>query len=160
MLTAEIARNIWDYNPNTGHFYWKCNPSRSVVAGDRAGNFDGKYWRLQYKGKMYKASRVAWLYMTGSWPSEQIDHIDNDKRNDAFRNLREATNAENCRNRRCRSDNALGLKGVHQTKQGFVAQLFMSGKYVFTGVYASPEEAKLAYDTAAAQFHGVYARTR
>ena len=161
MLTKEIAESIWKYDPDTGYFFWKISPKYDVFVGDRAGNFDGKYWRLAYKQKNYKASRVAWLMVTGSWPESQIDHINGNKTDDRFKNLRSATNAQNCRNR-SRRDNKLGTKGVWRSakrcKYEFTSSIQIDGKRIYLGTFSTIHEAKLAYDKAAKQVHGEFAR--
>jgi hypothetical protein len=158
ILTAEIARNIWRYDPSTGHFFWLISPKYDVAIWDKAGFFDGRYWRLRFKRKNYKASRVAWLYVTGKWPLNQIDHKNGNKLDDSFSNLRGATNAENCRNRRVRSDNKLGIKGVYQKKNGFVACVTVDGRPVLNKYFKTLAGAKAAYDAAATGSHGDYAR--
>jgi hypothetical protein len=158
MLTADIARKIWSYDTDTGFFFWKESPKYDVLVGTRAGYFDGKYWRLAYRGKRYKASRVAWLYTTGEWPKDQIDHINGDKLDDRIINLRNATNAQNCKNRNLRSDNTLGVKGVHQTKRGFVAQVVVNGVHVLNKTFGTLEAAQEAYIRTARAAHGEYAR--
>lgn len=139
-LTAEEAKGIWRYDPDTGYFFWLISPKYDVLIGDRAGYFDGKYWRLRYKKKNYKASRVAWLVMTGSWPLDQIDHINRVKADDSFCNLREATNQENCNNRKVRSDNSLGISGICGDRSGF--SVYRRGNYV--GHFKDLEQAKIA----------------
>lgn len=50
-------------------------------------------------GYHYKASRLAWLYMTGEWPKYEMDHINHVKDDNRWVNLRDVTPAENCANR-------------------------------------------------------------
>lgn len=157
-LTAGEARDVWDYDPDNGYFFWKISPKSGIQAGSRAGYFDGKYWRIGFKGSAYKASRLAWLYTTGAWPADQIDHISGEKTDDRFSNLREATNAQNCLNRKVKASNKLGVKGVHKKRYGFVAQVVIDGKYVLNKQFRTLEAAKAAYDAAAAKAHGQYAR--
>lgn len=157
-LTAEIARALWRYEPETGYFFWIGAPRVGIKAGGRAGSFDGRYWRLQHAGKYYKASRVAWLVVTGAWPNHQIDHINRDKTDDKFCNLREATNAQNCRNRSTRKDNKLAATGVCRTRYAFVSKIYADGKGHHLGSFRSLAEAKAARDVAAARLHGDFAK--
>lgn len=158
MLTLEVAADIWSYDQDTGYFFWKTSPKYDIAVGSRAGWHDGKYWRLRYRQKNYKASRVAWLMMTGGWPKDQVDHINGSKLDDRFINLREATNAENCRNRPLRKDNKLSAKGVHKTRYAYVAQVSVDGARTGLGSFRTREAAKAAYNTAALKLHGKFAR--
>ena len=100
--------------------------------------------------------------MTGDWPKDQIDHRDGDPLNDAFDNLREATNAENCRNRSVKVTNRLGIKGVSKAvgkRHGYQTAICVDGKKKYLGYFKTPELAKAAYDAAAARVHGAFART-
>lgn len=162
MLTAAIARETWRYELETGHFFHLKSPRYGIAIGDRAGSFNGKYWTLQHKGKSYKASRVAWLVCTGEWPTNQIDHDNLDKMDDRFCNLREATNAENCRNRAARSNNRLGIKGVSKApgkRRGYTSVISKDGDQKYLGYFATAEAAKAAYDAAAKIMHGEFARS-
>ena len=157
-MDAELARSIWAYNPETGHFYWLVSPRYRIEVGDRAGFFNGKYWILRWRGKNYKAARVAWLMQTGAWPVGQIDHKNCDKLDDSFLNLREASNEQNCCNRRTRKDNVLGIKGVHEQDGRFIAQIGHKRRVIYLGCYGTPIEAKRAYDAQAAVLHGEFSR--
>jgi hypothetical protein len=103
--------------------------------------------------KVYYAHRLAWLYMTGEWPTS-VDHIDGDKANNAWSNLRHAEPKEQNQNMAMRSDNTTGFKGVFRTHTGkFAAQIHKDGKCHCLGSYVSPDEAYSAYLAAKARLH-------
>ena len=107
-INQAYLKSILNYEPMTGIFRWKIIKTGwrgSIIAcpGDRAGHAkrDG-YWGVVIDGKHLLAHRVAWLWMTGNWPEMAIDHIDRNKGNNRWSNLREATpsqNSLNCRHR-------------------------------------------------------------
>jgi hypothetical protein len=100
-LTADVLRRYLDYNPETGEFTWRISPVDRIPAGAVAGYPDGKkgYMLVTVRGHEYFAHRLAWLYVTGEWPKDQIDHINHQKADNRSCNLREATNAQNQVNR-------------------------------------------------------------
>lgn len=161
MLTAGEAARIWRYDPETGHFFWLIKPKYDVEIGSRSGSFDSRYWRLRWRGKTYKASRVAWLMMMGEWPKDQVDHINGVKTDDRFENLRDASPQENARNKGVRKNNKLGIKGVYFSEKigKYVAQLNLSGskKSSHLGLFSTKEEAKACYDSAVQKHHGKFA---
>ena len=118
-LTQEFVRSVLNYDEVTGVFTW-----RSSGKGRKMGRMAGCLHRtlgsvqLHVGGRLYYAHRVAWLYMTGAWPEEHVDHIDGNPANNAWANLRAATNSENMQNqRRGRSDNkSSGMLGVTWSK--------------------------------------------
>jgi hypothetical protein len=95
--------------------------------------------------------------MTGEWPSE-IDHINLDKADNRWTNLRLATRRLNNANTRPRG--ALGVKGVswNEERKKYVAQIRVNGKQTGLGRFDTIEEAKAAYDAAAQLEFGEFAR--
>ncbi|MGB4781054.1 HNH endonuclease [Candidatus Methylomirabilis sp.] len=160
-LSLEQAKAIWRYDPETGHFFWLVSPSRKIVIGNRAGHqIDGR-WRLYFDGKGYKAGRVAWLFMTGEWPSSEIDHINRQPLDNRFVNLRPATRLENSRNT-SRAVGVLGVKGVVQIANSdryFSRIRIGRKKRLHLGCFDTIEEAKAAYDAAVIKYHGEFAAT-
>jgi hypothetical protein len=162
MVTAYRLRELLDYNQETGVFTQRLNRT-GVKAGAIAGtNHCMGYRTIRLEGRDYLAHRLAWLYMTGAWPTHQIDHINGVKDDNCFANLREATHAENNRNTGRRSDNTSGFKGVIFDRRNggrWRAYIQKNGRMRHIGGFDTPEEAHKAYCEAAREHHGEFART-
>jgi hypothetical protein len=155
MITQERLKELLDYNPETGIFTWRGYRRGTRPGVTRAGTpsykgygCQGFYWRIGVDGRYYLASRLAWLYMTGKWPTQLIDHKDGDSSNDAFSNLREASRRQNSQNLlRPHRGNKSGFLGVTRG---------VNNRWIATiriGSYASPEEAYAAYVAAKRHLH-------
>lgn len=91
-LTAERLREILEYRAGTGVFRWRQSRSNRVkvggIAGCDAGPVVGRIIRID--GKMYRASRVAWAYVTGQWPTHPIGTKNGNPRDVSWDNLVES----------------------------------------------------------------------
>lgn len=154
-LTADRLRELLDYCPDTGVFTWRVRAAKCVKVGDVAGRFDAYgYWRIQIDGRKHLAHRLAWLYTTGEFPPDQIDHINGDRSDNRIANLRAATDAENKHNRRKPNSNTTsGYLGVSPRYGKFRAQIWLDGKGKHIGSFGSPEEAHAAYLKAKRELH-------
>ena len=83
MLTQERLKEVLDYNPDTGLFLRR----RGTKAGNLPKVQPNTHIRISVDGKYYIAKKLAWLYMTGSWPVGEIVQIDNMKHDNRFCNL-------------------------------------------------------------------------
>lgn len=152
MLTQQRLKELLHYDPETGLFSWRDTPrtpGRRHSPGDIAGTVHRKtgYVRIGIDGTKYYAHRLAWLYMTGEWPDEQIDHRDTNRANNRWGNLRLATNQQNAINMKRPKDNTSGAKGVLWSKQSgkWVARLVVNGRQLHGGFFDTVEEASAAY---------------
>lgn len=166
-LTAEYVRQILDYNPETGILSWKYRenaiPSwNNQNAGKPTGwkNTNG-YLIITILNKSYRSHRLAWIWMTGKWPLFDVDHINRNKTDNRWCNLREATRSENHANRKMQHNNKLGYKGVHLHKPGkYRAQIRIKGKSKHIGIFNTAEEAHEAYVAEAKFLYGEFARDK
>jgi hypothetical protein len=155
-MDIEYLRNQLDYDSETGIFRWNA-PRPKVIVGSIAGTTTEKGGiRIGLDGKYYHAHRLAWFHYYGVWPNKQIDHRNLNKSDNRIENLREATNGQNCANRR--SFGASGIKGVREHSGKWHAQITFNKRCRSLGYYNTPEEARSAYAEAASRLHGEFAR--
>ncbi len=156
-ITQERLREVLHYDPDTGQFTWlKCLSSRGPV-GTAAGHVSAAsgYRQITIDGSKYYAHRLAWLYMTGKWPSPECDHRNGVRDNNRWTNLREATKAQSAQNRRVRSDNKSGHAGVAWVplSSRWRAKITVKGKRTHLGHFDLIEDAIAAYAKAKAEMH-------
>lgn len=118
------------------------------------------YTCIKILGKSYKAHLLAFLYMTGAFPTEVVDHIDGNPSNNAWSNLRECTLSQNQMNARLSKINTSGFKGVslHKPTQKWMVTVRVNGKNVNFGIYKDIELADLVATETRNKYHGDYAR--
>ena len=144
------------YCPASGVFT-RMNTKGGRVSGTVAGSLEPRgYIIISVNKVMYRAHRLAFLYMTGVHPAGEVDHIDGVKDNNKFANLRITDRAGNCQNLvAARKDSKLGLLGVSFNKASgkYVAQIQVSGVKTGLGYFDTPEAARLAYVQAKQEMH-------
>lgn len=167
----------FSYDPESGGIIWKERPINhffdvntaqcwnSRRAGSVAGTLHTRgYLFIGLLGKQYAAHRIAWVMYYGYEPENLIDHINNAPSDNRISNLREATHAENHRNKPGHSDRVYKdlPKGVlirgDNRRNKYYAQICVSGIKKNLGSFPTIELAKAAYDKAALEFHGEFAR--
>jgi hypothetical protein len=168
----DLVRQLLHYDVASGVFAWKPRP-RSMFRNEQ--NF--RLWNTRYAGKaagtinpaghlrvavghiQYHAHRLVWLYMHGEPVPDVIDHIDHNKLNNRFTNLRAATKLQNGANSGKRKNNTTGIKGVGLLPHGsYRARIMFNGKDIALGRFKTLEEAAKARFEAATRLHGVFAR--
>lgn len=129
-ITAELVNDFFDYNQQTGLFtskgrdkkYFKtlaaCEAFNSRYKGKEVGlSKSHGYKKVAIFGKEYSLHRLAHLIMLGEWPKEEVDHINGNRSDNRWVNLRPVTRKENTRNKCIRSNNTSGICGVYFDKQ-------------------------------------------
>lgn len=170
MLTAEIARRLFAYDPSSGILTWKSRPRSDFkcdrthamrnarFAGKKAGRRDGKgHIQVTVDGTAYAAHRVIWLIAHGVWPVGQIDHINHIRDDNRLANMRDVDASENNRNATLRSDNSTGRVGVYWLGRisKWTASIRKDGTLLHIGVYDTKDSA-IAARAAAERAHGFH----
>lgn len=155
-LTAERLREVFSYDAGNGLFRQKTRTSQRVRIGDIAGSkrTDG-YVAMRVDGKHYAAHRLAWFYVHGVWPEDQIDHINGVRHDNRICNLRTATRAENGQNRAINKSSASGYLGVswYPLSGKWLARIRKNGKLKHIGYFDTAERAHAAYLSAKLVLH-------
>lgn len=163
-ITQEYVKEALEYDPETGIFKWRLDRPdhhfkdwrgrngfiRNISPDRVAGNLQQpternpcSYIVIGLSEKLYRAHRLAWLYVYGDWPSEDVDHINLDTTDNRIENLRLSLDKLNHRNRSRYKNNTSGISGVsfHAKLNKWQAegQQVIDGKRVrhYLGVFAS-----------------------
>ena len=161
---CEVKKRL-DYNPDSGAFTWKVKTKRHAGVswpGDVAGTIKSEtgYMFLGLWGFQYRAHRLAFLMMTGEWPRDEVDHINGNRADNRWCNLRSATRPQNGRNTAIGTSNKSGCKGVSFRKDTskWHARIVVDGKTILLGNFSLIEDAISARKTAEMKYHGIFAR--
>lgn len=156
---AVYLKSRLHYSPEKGIFIW-IKHRKSTEIGKVAGTITDSAVRIHINGKGYKAHRLAWLYMTGEWPCDLIDHKNLNPKDNRWGNLRLANHSKNGMNTGVRSDNTSGYKGVAWDARAgkWRADIKLSGKRKHLGMFATPGVAHEAYKLAVDKFFGEFGR--
>lgn len=158
-ITQDLVRSLLHYEPETGVFVWnggvtvrQANLMKGRIAGGLRPS-DG-YWCIKIGRRKYAAHRLAWLYMTGELPA-LIDHINGERTDNRWANLRVADKSVNNHNRRGpNSTSSTGLLGAFKAQGGcFKSAISVRGKSIFLGQFDTADEAHAAYMAAKAKYH-------
>ncbi|MBT9493914.1 MAG: HNH endonuclease [Paucibacter sp.] len=155
-ITQERLKELLHYEPETGVFTWRVYRCAQARAGDRAGTVSKKsgYRFINVDHGMYLAHRLAFFYMSGNWPSKDVDHLKGNRDDNRWLRIRELSRQQNMQNlQKAHRDNRTGLLGVIPYKSRFTAQIRAGGKNRHLGVFDTAEEAHAAYLVAKRDIH-------
>lgn len=165
-LTHAYLLECLHYELATGDFHWLSLPGKGgdprIKVGDLAGRVDRRpdcgYRDIGLRGKKYKAQRLAWFYMTGKWPTGDVDHINRIRTDNRWANLRSTTRAQNLWNSKIQSRNTSGHKGVSwvPSRGKWVATICANGRQRNLGRFVDINDAIAAYAKATHEFHGEF----
>lgn len=143
-ISQNKLKELLKYDPDTGNFIWLANCPFNLKPQTRAGYRNSQeYVMITIRGTAYSAHRLAWLYMTGRWPKNQIDHINHIRFDNRFENLREVTLQENHQNLSINIRNKTGVLGVSWDKNRlrWRARIGIGGKDISLGFTKNFNEA-------------------
>lgn len=146
MITQRRLQQVLNYDPGTGVFKWLVSAGRAA-AGSRAGSANrAGYRRISIDGELEYEHRLAFVYMTGEYPPQVVDHINGDPSDNRWSNLRLATPSENGANRHVPVNNTSGYRGVHWFRQTEKWQAYgsINRKRVHLGYFNDVREAAAA----------------
>lgn len=162
--TQARVREYFNYEQDTGRLVFLERPRSEFDApgyarhlkliGKEAGHLDLQGYRcVIVDGRSQKAHKVAWLWMTGEWPfypDYEVDHINRDRSDNRWKNLRKVTKSENQRNANMRSTNKSGVHGVNwvESKQKWVARIWNGPRHVCLGHFDDLDHAAIARQAA------------
>jgi len=147
-LTQTRLMELLKYNPKTGSWIW-VKPSSvysSVKVGYEAGFINLRGYRvIRIDGKLYRAARLAFLFMDGYFPEHFAEHKNRITHDDRWENLRHAIKQCDVRNASRRKDNKSGVCGVswHKRIGKWQSQITIMKKNYFLGYCNQLDEAVL-----------------
>lgn len=151
--TLARLKEVLHYDLDTGVWTWLV--WRGIrKAGEVAGTLDeDKYTVIGLDGELYYAHCLAWYYVTGEWPKNEVDHKNHTHRDNSWKNLREVTHQENGRNLSMPRTNTSGFVNIHpyeSTTKGtrYVVRMYVNKKLRHIGTYDTQKKALTARDKA------------
>ena len=146
-LTAQQLRELFHYNAETGVFTRLVQTSNRVKVGDVAGcKSGGGYVTISVFGRQCSAHRLAWLYVHGTWPVADIDHINGNPSDNRAANLRDVSRRVNKQNqRRAHITSTSGMLGAAADRGRWQARIRVDGKQRYLGNFDTPDLAHAAY---------------
>lgn len=155
MLTYQRLKELVSYNPETGIFT-NISPRKKIRVGEVAGALDKSngYIKLTIDKRHYYAHRLAFMFMTEGMPDDVVDHINGDRIDNRWCNLRNASRSLNQQNQRFAPKHGKsGLMGAHQKRSKWSSHIYVSGKKIGLGVFDTAESAHDAYIQAKRKMH-------
>ena len=152
-IIPDCVKDRLQYDKNTGLFVWAYkNKMHPRLHGKKAGTIREGYLVIKINGSAFRGHRIAWFIMTGEQP-EMIDHINGNKSDNRFSNLRACSYLQNTQNH-SRKYNGSGLPvGVRKMKGIYVARITANKVVHYLGTFRSINEASKAYSDARSILH-------
>jgi len=138
IITQRQLKEVLFYSPQFGIFVWKVKAGPRGMKGKIAGSTHiSGYRRIVLNKRTYKAHRLAFLYVSGRFPPDQVDHINGNRADNSFSNLREVCGFENARNLSIGKKNTSGVLGVSRNSRDctWYASITTNGKYHHLGTF-------------------------
>ena len=161
-LTAERCRELFEYDQDTGVLTWKIPYGRQMKGSVVGYIHPTGYRRVRVGTSEYRIHRIIFLWMTGHWPVNQVDHIDGDPLNNTWINLRDVTPTQNMHNMRLRASNRTGCPGVFfiESKNYYRVRIRVAGERYHVGYFKHLNDAIQAAVAFREKHHGEYSSNK
>lgn len=155
-LTSKFAHECWAYNKETGKLFWKNRPRKhfntargyhyfnTCYPGKEVGSINSnKYLTIRFNNKTYQVHRIIWLLETGEFPINEIDHINHNRQDNRWSNLRQVSTIGNSRNMSMKKANTSGVTNVTWRKDNnkWRAYVMLNSRQTHLGYFDTKEEA-------------------
>ena len=172
--SPEMLRKLLRYDPDTGRLYWRERAPELFTAARYSKARICAIWNTRFAGKEALATddrhgyrfgrifalhiaahRAVWAMHNGTWPPEDVDHVNGVRSDNRLVNLRAVSRYENTRNAQIRRDNKSGTTGVlwdKQHKKWRATIKDTTGTRVCLGVHRVKEDAIAARKSAERRF--------
>lgn len=156
-LTQSRLKELLHYDQETGVFTRIVTTNNRAKAGSVAGSKTGNgYLQVTIRWRQYSLHRLAWLYVHGTWPESDIDHINGVRTDNRIENLRDVSRSGNIQNtRKARSNSTSGVLGVtfDKSRNKWLAAITTEGKRKHIGRFESKDDAQKSYVEAKRIYH-------
>lgn len=142
-MNQKKLKELLYYDEDTGIFRWKIRKQGVRINGTTGYIDKDGYNAIRIDGILYFAHRLAWLYVYGKFPKDEIDHINHTRNDNRIRNLRSVTGKENRKNKVIQKNNISGVSGVHWNKnlKKWQAQIMIDRKMKYLGSFIDKRKA-------------------
>ena len=144
MITQDELKDVLHYCKESGRFTWINPNGTKIKPGEKAGSIHGHGYRvIAINGKIYYAHRLAFLFVTGAFPIDYVDHLNHKRSDNRWINLRAVTRGENQKNKKLNKNNKSGFAGVSwkAADKRWVANINTNGKRIHLGLFTSLDDA-------------------
>ena len=162
IIPPQILHRLFRYEPETGRLWRRTRTPDLFRDGKRSAVHRCHAWNMQWAGKRafttcafngyyvgsvfdrgHLAHRVIWAMQTGEWPEHEVDHINHDRLDNKWVNLRPATRLINRQNQTLFKNNTSGHVGVCWSKASkkWRAKIRAGNKYVHLGLFPNKDDA-------------------
>lgn len=149
--SVEILKEYFYYDSEDGSLYNLKNRGKNKKGSEAETLTSDGYLNI-FIGKAYRAHRIIWKMVTGKEP-KLLDHINKNRSDNRFENLREASVSLNIFNTD-RYKNELS-RGIRKHGNKFRARISFEGKRIHLGLFKTLEEAVEAYNNKARELYHV-----
>lgn len=169
-IPIALLRECFDLDVETGALTWRVRPREhfatanawaswnAIYPGEKAGTLHPTGYlniglTIDRRCRLLLGHRVIFALVHGRWPVDEIDHRNGVEAGDDVDNLREATHAQNCQNRKVNGNNTTGFPGVSKHGNKWQANIAVAGRRRHLGAFDTAEAAHAVRLKAKAELH-------